>query len=115
MSFRTRPLVRRLAAALAAAQIAAYAAAPILESRVERAPGPVSVEQGHSSHCVKVHQAATCLACQLVVTRARAGEGGHVPELAAMQELPAVASEAARAPRAPPDRPQTRAPPSLAA
>jgi len=115
MRLRTRPLLQRLAALLATAQLVAYAVAPVIEAQVERAPGPVSVEEGHSTHCVSVHQAATCLACQLVVTRARAAQPGRVPVLNATHAPSPGAVPLARASRAPPRFPSTRAPPALAA
>src|SRR6266849_333030 len=64
---RCRPALRRLALALAAAQLVAYAAVPILEARAERASGP-AFERKHSSSCVVLHSSATCLACQLCST-----------------------------------------------
>jgi hypothetical protein len=115
MRCRYRPLLRRCATVFATAQLLAYAVAPIVEAQVERAPGPVAVENGHSAHCVKVHQPATCLACQVTTSRARAEPQSHVPELSATDAPPPSARLRVATTRAPPARPRSRAPPTLAA
>lgn len=110
---RFRPAFRRLALTLAAAQLLAYASAPALEALTERAPGPVSVESGHSKSCVQVHQSATCLACQLLTLTAHRGSHVPLPRTDAQRSV-FIQLAASAAPRAPPSGPLSRAPPSLA-
>src|SRR5262245_5691270 len=105
------PTLKRLAMALATAQLLAYAAAPIIEAQTERAPGPVAIERSHTAQCVRVHQPESCLACQLVSARARAGERTRVPELATQQASLEPAARTASQPRAPPRSTRSRAPP----
>jgi len=109
-----RTLLRRLALALAAAQLAAFALAPVIEAATEHAPGPPSVESAHQ-HCARVHQPATCLACVLLAARARTPERvvlvmaesvSHIRESTTAKQAPS---------RAPPRALRTRAPPPLAA
>ena len=97
--------------ALATAQLLAYAAAPVVEALTERAPGPVSIEGTHSSHCVKIHEPATCLACQLVTLRGRAAERTRIPQLATQRVAMDAPGHRAAAPRAPPRTALSRAPP----
>lgn len=108
-----RILLRRLALALAAAQILGFALVPVIEA-TERAPGPASVESGHQ-HCARLHEPATCLACVLLAARARTPERVVflMPETEVrIREAP---SSTAAPTRAPPRALRTRAPPPLAA
>lgn len=107
---RTRPAFRRFALSLAAAQLLAYAAAPVVEALTEEMPGPVSVEAAHSTTCVPVHQATTCIACQLLTFSARRAES--VPVHCTREERAApVDLTASISPRAPPAPHHSRAPP----
>jgi hypothetical protein len=110
---RFRPAFRRFALTLAAAQLLAYASAPVVEALTDRTPGPVSIESGHSKACVQIHQESTCMACQLLTLTAHRGQAATVPctdsQRAVFIQLAASAS-----PRAPPQGPLSRAPPSLA-
>jgi hypothetical protein len=76
---RFRHGLRRMASVLAAAQLLAYAAAPVLEAATERNPGPAHIEPAKPHSCVPVHEAATCLACQLLTLHARRPETTLVP------------------------------------
>jgi len=111
-SLRFRPVFRRFTLALAAAQLLAYAAAPVVEAMTERAPGPVSIESGHSKTCVQVHQAATCMACQLLTLTATRGQATALPRTDTQRAV-IIQLAASAAPRAPPTGPLSRAPPSL--
>jgi hypothetical protein len=71
---RTRLAFRRFALVLAAAQLLAYGAAPLLEAGTERNPGPVHIERAHNQSCVPLHAPDACLACQLLTATARAPE-----------------------------------------
>ena len=67
---RIRPAFRRFALVLAAAQLVAYGAAPVLEARTERNPGPIHIEKAHNQSCVPMHAPDACLACQLLTASA---------------------------------------------
>lgn len=110
---RFRPVFRRFALTLAAAQLLAYAAAPVVEAVTERAPGPVSVESGHDQTCVQLHQPATCMACQLLTLTAHRGQSAALPRTDAQRAV-FIQLAASATPRAPPTGPLSRAPPSLA-
>jgi hypothetical protein len=103
--------LKRLAFALATAQMLAYAAAPVIEAQTEHAPGPTHIERTHSSHCVRIHQPDTCLACQLVSLRARAGERTSVPVMTSQVAASDPAARTVTVPRAPPRTTRSRAPP----
>jgi len=107
-----RPLRRRLALALAAAQLLAYAAAPLIESRAERAPGPVALERTHTASCVVLHAPDSCLACQLLTIHGQRPEGACVPLAVTSREAATNPRLAAWTPRAPPGTLHSRAPPT---
>ena len=109
-----RTLLRRLAAVLAAAQLAAFALAPVVEAATERAPGPPSLEAPHGS-CARVHQPATCLACVLLAARARTPERVHLSVPETERHVPETAALALAPTQAAPRALRTRAPPPLAA
>ena len=111
MQMSTRPLFRRLALALAAAQIVVYAAAPVLEALTERAPGPVALERAHTSACIVLHAPDSCLACQLLSTHGQVGRGTCPPVGSKELASPAASAQAAWTPRAPPRSTRGRAPP----
>ncbi len=110
---RLRPLFRRFAFALAAAQLLAYAAAPVIEASTERSTSQVTLESRHSSSCVQVHQAATCLACQLLTMTAQQGQSAALP-CTDQYHVTYQLLAASMAPHAPPRGQLTRAPPRLA-
>ena len=114
MTGSNRLLLRRLALALAAAQLAAFALAPVIEAASEHEPGPASIEAAHG-HCVKVHQPATCLACVLAATRGRAPERVRLVLTEAESRVRERPVPTAAPSRAPPRVLRTRAPPPLAA
>jgi hypothetical protein len=107
-----RPLFRRLALALAAAQIVVYAAVPVLEALTENAPGPVALERAHTSSCVVLHAPDSCLACQLLSTHGQAARGTCLPAQLSDAVTPATTSRSSWTPRAPPRSTRSRAPPS---
>lgn len=111
---RFRSFVRRFALVLAAAQLLAYAAAPVLEGMTEHAIGKAAIHNGHQCSTVTLHEASTCLACQLLTMSAQRAQSAPLPDFgdgrAAMVEL-----AASSAPRAPPVRVPTRAPPVIPA
>lgn len=115
MHFRIPNPVRRLLAALAVAQLAVTALVPLAEARLERSPGPVSIEQQHSTECVTVHRPDACLLCQHLLTRAQASK--PAAPLPGSCDVPAVAVErnALRAAPATRHEPPPRAPPLLSA
>src|SRR5712672_593875 len=79
MRMTKRTLFRRLALALAAAQLVAYAAVPVLEALTERAPGPVALERAHTASCVVLHTPDSCLACQLLSAHGQRADGACLP------------------------------------
>jgi hypothetical protein len=108
---RTRLAFRRFALVLAAAQVVAYGAAPLLEAGIERNPGPAHVERAHSHPCVPLHAPDACLACQLLTASA------DTPDIVRVSlpsdkrcRIEGVVLNA-MAPRPPPAIFQTRAPP----
>jgi hypothetical protein len=106
-----RPWLRRLTVLLATIQVAAVAAAPMAEALDEHATGTDTIESGHSAHCARVHQPATCVTCQLTASGARVPERAQV-SLPAVSSVPIEADGPGAAPsRAPPGTPQSRAPP----
>jgi hypothetical protein len=111
MNFRLSNPIRRLVAALAVAQMAVTVAVPLAEARLERAPGPVSIEQQHTKQCVTIHRPGACLLCQHAAVRAPAARS--VPLPGAGRELAVTAREAIAHPAASDDRfvPPPRAPP----
>ena len=111
---RTRSFIKRFALALAAAQLLAYAAAPLLESVLERTPGPAHFEAASDAPCVPTHGAANCLACQLLTLHARQPEVTRIPDSADVAAAPATAASVAFTARAPDTGFLTRAPPPLA-
>ena len=108
---RTRLAFRRFALVLAAAQLAAYGAAPLLEASTERSPGPVHIERAHDQSCVPIHAPDACLACQLLTASARAPDIVRVSS--ASDERCGVEGIVltVMAPRPPPSIYLTRAPP----
>lgn len=108
-----RPWLRRLTVLLATIQVAAVAVAPIAEALDEHATGTASIESGHSAHCARVHQPATCVTCQLTASGARVPERAQVP-LRAASSVPTEAGRLGALPSAvSPGTPQSRAPPDL--
>ncbi|HEY2805033.1 MAG TPA: hypothetical protein VGI92_04160 [Gemmatimonadales bacterium] len=95
---------------LATAQLVAYAAAPVLEGMTEHAVGQAAIHNGHKCSTVILHDTSTCLACQLLTIAAERPEQASLPVFsdgrATLVEL-----AASSAPRAPPLRVHTRAPP----
>jgi len=114
MPRNSRTLLRRLATALAAAQLPAFALAPVIEAATERAPGPPCVETPHGP-CTPVHQPSTCLACVLLAARARTPERVSLVIGTVVSRVPEATWSAPVPSRAPPRTLRTRAPPSPAA
>jgi hypothetical protein len=110
-ALRSRIAFRRLALSLAAAQLLAYAAAPALEAVGERSPGPVAIEAAHSKACAPIHQPATCLACQMLSMNAQCPAGTSLPSFGSERAASVDLVASAAAPRAPPLRFLSRAPP----
>lgn len=112
MNFRLSNTVRRLVSALATAQLAMTAAMPFADARLERAPGPVSVEQQHDEQCVTVHRPGACVLCQHAATKAQHGRVAALPSPA--RETSFVGREMSlRTPAVRPSfEPPSRAPPS---
>ena len=96
---------------LATLHVVAYGAAPVLEARTERSPGPVHIERAHNESCVPIHAPDACLACQLLTATARAPEIVRVS--LASEERCRVEGVVltVMAPRPPPATFLTRAPP----
>lgn len=109
---RTRPALRRLALALGAAQVLAYAAAPVLHGLTDRSPGPAHVEAASDRSCVPAHAASACVVCQMLTLQARRPEAARVvvdaDEAGAVERYLLLAAP----PRAPPPGFFTRAPPT---
>ena len=107
-----RFFVRRFALVLATAQLLAYAVAPVLEGMTEHAVGHAAIHNGHQCSTVTLHEASNCLACQLLTMSAQRPDPTPLPAFgdgrATLVEL-----AASSAPRAPPVRVPTRAPPAL--
>lgn len=115
MNFRLSNTVRRLVTALAAAQLAMTVAVPLAEARLERAPGPVSVEQRHTEQCVTIHRPGACVLCQHAATRAQQGRSSPLP-VAGRETLFVARRLAQHAPVVRPGfPPPTRAPPAISA
>jgi hypothetical protein len=115
MPMSHRPPFRRLALALAAAQIMAYAIAPTLESRTDRATGPVALERAHTHACVVLHAPDSCLACQLLSAHGQQARAACLPLALRDAVSPAASEHASAAPRAPPRTTRSRAPPQFLA
>ena len=109
---RSRPALRRLALALAAAQIVAYAATPVVEALTERAPGPVSLEPIHTATCVILHSSDSCLACQLLSVHGQRACGTSLPAAPPLAAAPDLTTRTSRSLRAPPRHLRSRAPPA---
>ncbi len=107
-----RTFVLRFALVLAIAQLVAYAAAPVLEGMTEQAVGRPAIHNGHQCSTVTLHEASNCLACQLLIMSAQRSDPTPLPMFgdgrATLGEM-----AASSAPRAPPVRVPTRAPPAL--
>jgi hypothetical protein len=110
---RSRPALRRLALALATAQLVAYAAVPVVEGRSERTAGP-ALERSHTAACVVLHSAISCLACQLLSAHGQRAGGATEPASWLAVRAPAVIGEAFTSSRPPHRSLQSRAPPHLA-
>jgi hypothetical protein len=111
---RSRPALRRLALALATAQLVAYAAVPVVEGRTERVGGPEALERNHTATCVVLHSPISCLACQLLSAHGQRAAGASVPASWLAGRATAVIGEAFASLR-PADRSlHSRAPPHLA-
>jgi hypothetical protein len=112
---RLRPAFRRFALALAAAQLLAYAVAPVIEGATERPSTGASVESGHTKACIPLHAPDACLACQLLVMHAQR----PAPVQRACEAVAYLPVDdrglASKAPRAPPGPKLTRAPPTILA
>lgn len=109
---RTRNPLRRLALALATAQLLAYAVAPALEAATEKAPGPVHVEQPQTGTCTPVHAPDACLACQLLTLHAQAAVDRRADLIGEERAAFEAGALTTIAPRAPPTGLLTRAPPT---
>ena len=109
---RCRPAFRRLALALAAAQIVAYAATPVVEALTDRAPGPVAVERSHDATCVVLHSSDSCLACQLLSAHGQRARGTCLPGAPPLALAPVAMTRVSSPPRAPPRNLRSRAPPA---
>jgi hypothetical protein len=108
---RIHPAFRRFALVLAAAQLVAYGAAPLLEAQNETNPGPVHIERAHSQSCVPLHAPDACLACQLLTAVASAPGIVRVSLPTDERCLIDSAESTVMAPRPPPAIFLTRAPP----
>jgi hypothetical protein len=108
----SRTAFRRFALAVAACQLLAYAAAPVVEALTETAPGPVSIERAHTASCVVLHAPDTCLACALLGVHAERPRPTCVPASAIDAPLARAALRDAAPPRAPPRSTHSRAPPA---
>lgn len=108
---RNRPALRRLALALAAAQVLAYAAAPVLHGVTERNPGPAHVEAASDQACVPAHAASACVVCQMLTLQARRPDPARIFVAADVAHIRDNAIERPAPPRAPPQGFLTRAPP----
>lgn len=104
-----------MASVLAAAQLLAYAAAPALEAATERSPGPTHVERAKPHSCVPVHEATTCLACQLLTMHARRPEAARVPAAEDVARVVEIREWMSAPATGPPAGFFTRAPPTLLA
>ncbi len=107
-----RSFVRRFALVLAVAQVVAYAAAPVLEGMTEHAVGRTAIHNGHQCSTVTLHEASNCLACQLLTMSAQRSDPAPLPDFGDGRAT-LVEMAASSAPRAPPVRVPTRAPPAL--
>jgi hypothetical protein len=112
---RNRTGFRRFALAIAAAQVLAYAFAPVLEAVTERAAGPNVVEVAHTKTCTPVHQPSTCMACQLLNITASKSDGPQQPATREDHARPADDGVTIACPRAPPAANLSRAPPATLA
>jgi hypothetical protein len=108
---RNRPALRRLALALAAAQVLAHAAAPVLHGLTDRDPGPAHVEAATDQACVPAHAASACVVCQMLTLQARRPDAARIFVAADVARICDNAIVLA-APRAPPQGFLTRAPPT---
>ena len=108
---RNRPALRRFAMALAAAQLLAYGAAPVLHGLSERSPGPAHVEAATDQACVPAHAASACIVCQLLTVQARRPDAARIFVAADVARISDNSVPLAAAPRAPPQGFLTRAPP----
>ena len=109
---RNRPALRRLALALAAAQVLAYAAAPVLHGLSERNPGPAHVEAATDQACVPAHAASACVVCQMLTLQARRPDPARIFVAADMAHIGDQAIALSAPARAPPQGFLTRAPPT---
>jgi len=109
---RFRPILRRLALVLAAAQVVAYVAVPVLEAATERNPGPAHIEPAHSDACIPVHAPDACLACQLLTAQAVGAEPARIPRATDQSNTADADERNTPAPRPPPTVQLSRAPPT---
>ncbi len=114
MPSRNRTVLRRLALALAAAQLVAFALAPVIEGMTNHDRGHPTVQVAHEDG-IPVHQDATCLACVLAAARARTPEPVRLVIGRAESRLACVPAPTVTRSLAPPPLPATRAPPASTA
>ena len=106
-------LVRRSALALALAQLAVCALAPVHAEAREATRTHSTVEQLHHHPGVPSHDADNCPICQLLSTPLLRPEVTRVLPLAEQVVRPASVAVRLPAARGPPSAHQTRAPPRL--
>lgn len=94
MTFRPTAAIRRIVLALAALQLAITVAVPLAEAKVERAPGPVSVETQHTNDCVTIHRPSACVLCQHLITKSHAARPAVLPPAPAAVGVAAPAAVA---------------------
>ena len=107
-----RPWLRRLTVLLATVQVVTLTVAPIAEALDAHRTGSAAVESGHSAHCARIHQPATCVTCQLTASGARVPERARLPLFAVTSAPTEAGSPDVAKPRAPPGTTRSRAPPS---
>ena len=107
------PLLRRSGLALAIAQVAVCALAPVHAEAREETRAASTIERLHHHPGVPSHDADTCPICQLLSTPLLRPEVTRVWPLAEQRVRPASATIELPAARGPPSAHQTRAPPAL--
>jgi len=84
----------------------------VLEGLTEHAVGQTAIHNGHQCSTVTLHEASNCLACQLLTMSAQRPCATPLPDFGDGRAT-LVEMAASSAPRAPPVRVPTRAPPAL--
>jgi len=108
------PLIRRAVVALALAQVAVCALAPVHAEAREATRAHSTIERLHHHPGVPSHDADNCPICQLLSTPLLRPEVTRVLPLAEQSVRPASVAVRLPAARGPPSAHQTRAPPRLA-